>query len=150
MTKSIVERKSTESRFNSPVKKMMPRYGHTPNPLHGVVNHYLDSKTTVQKSTTHEMKMTTLLTKSLFSDLTRAVAVKACTRSQITSGLLMSEKTFSYLLDPLDRYLAYAFRFPGIPRIKRDIVDLAGSIPNSNYKNGCGPNGGHLRNSSQR
>ena len=78
--------------------------------------------------------MTTLLTKSLFSDLTRAIAVKALTRSQITSGLLMSEKTFSYLLDPLDRYLAYAFRFPGIPRIKREIVDLAGSIPNSNYK----------------
>ena len=78
--------------------------------------------------------MTTLLTKHLFSDLTRAVAVKALTRSQITSGLLMSEKTFSYLLDPLDRYLAYAFKFPGIPRIKREIVDLAGSIPNSNYK----------------
>ena len=78
--------------------------------------------------------MTILLTKSLFSDLTRAVAVIACTRSQITSGLLMSEKTFSYLLDPLDRYLACAFRFPGIPRIKREIVDLAGSIPNSNYK----------------
>ena len=80
------------------------------------------------------MKMTTLSTKSLFSDLTRAVAIKACTRSQITSGLLMSEKTFSYLLDPLDRYLAYAFRFPGIPRIKREIVDLAGSTQNSNYK----------------
>ena len=78
--------------------------------------------------------MTTLLTKSLFSDLTRAIAVKACTRSQITSGLLMPEKTFSYLLDPLDRYLAYAFRFPGIPRIKREIVDLAGSLPSSNYK----------------
>ena len=96
------------------------------------------------------MKMTTLLTKSLFSDLTRAVAVKACTRSQITSGLLMSEKTFSYLLDPLDRYLACAFGFPGIPRIKREIVDLADSIPSSNYKNGCGPSGGHLRRSNQR
>ena len=57
--------------------------------------------------------MTTLLTKSLFSDLTRAVAVKACTRSQITSGLLMSEKTFSYLLDPLDRYLCMCFQVPG-------------------------------------
>ena len=78
--------------------------------------------------------MTTLLIKYLFSDLTRAVAIKALTRSQITSGLLMSEKTFSYLLDPLDRYLACAFRFPGIPRIKREIVDLACSIPNSNYK----------------
>ena len=90
----------TESRFNSPVKKTMPHYGHTPNPLHGVVNRYPDSKNHSPKSITHEMKMTTLLTKSLFSDLTRAVAVKACTRSQITSGLLMSEKTFSYLLDP--------------------------------------------------
>ena len=113
----------------------MPRYGHTPNPLHGVVNRYPDSKNHSPKSITHEMKMTTLLTKHLFSDLTRAVAVKACTRSQITSGLLMSEKTFSYLLDPLDRYLAYAFKFPGIPRIKREIVDLAGSILSSNYKN---------------
>ena len=95
--------------------------------------------------------MTTLLTKSLFSDLTRAVAVKACTRSQITSGLLMSEKTFSYLLDPLDRYLACALRFPGIPRIKREIVDLAGSILSSNYKTkGCGPSGGILRRSNQR
>ena len=78
--------------------------------------------------------MTTLLTKYLFSDLTRVIAVKALTRSQITSGLLMSEKTFSYLLDPLDRYPTCAFRFPGIPRIKREIVDLAGSIQNSNYK----------------
>ena len=96
--------------------------------------------------------MTTLLTKSLFSDLTRAIAVEARTRSQITSGLLMSEKTFSYLLDPLDRYLACAFLFPGIPQDKkREIVDLAGSIPSSNYKkNGCGPSGGHLRRSSQR
>ncbi len=64
------------------------------------------------------MKMTIFLTKYLFSDLTRVVAVKALTRSQITSGLLMSEKTFSYLLDPLDRYLACAFRFPGIPQDK--------------------------------
>ena len=70
--------------------------------------------------------MTTLLTKSLFSDLTRAVAVKALTRSQITSGLLMPEKTFSYLLDPLDRYPACAFMSrvlkrtipEGFPRIK--------------------------------
>ena len=89
--------------------------------------------------------MTTLLTKSLFSDLTRAVAVKACTRSQITSGLLMSEKTFSYLLDPLDRYLAYAFKFPGIPRIKREIVDLAGSIPSSNYKKRVWTQRGHSK-----
>ena len=94
--------------------------------------------------------MTIILTKSLFSDLTRAIAIKALTRSQITSGLLMSEKTFSYLLDPLDRYLACASRFPGIPRIKREIVDLAGSIQNSNYKNWCGPSGGHLRRSNQR
>ena len=89
--------------------------------------------------------MTTLLTKSLFSDLTRAVAVKACTRSQITSGLLMSEKTFSYLLDPLDRYLAYAFKFPGIPRIKREIVDLAGSILSSNYKKRVWTQRGHSK-----
>ena len=62
--------------------------------------------------------MTIFLTKYLFSDPTRAIAVKALTRSQITSGPLISEKTFSYLLDPLDRYLACALGFPGIPRIK--------------------------------
>ena len=128
----------------------MPHYGHTPKPPPWGREPLPRLQKPQSKSITHEMKMTTLLTKSLFSDLTRAVAVKACTRSQITSGLLMPEKTFSYLLDPLDRYLAYAFRFPGIPRIKREIVDLAGSILSSNYKNGCGPSGGHLRRSSQR
>ena len=53
----------------------------------------------------------------------------------------MSEKTFSYLLDPLDRYLACAFRFPGTPRIKREIVDLAGSIEIVTTKTGVDPAG---------
>ena len=57
--------------------------------------------------------MTTPLTKYLFSDLTRAVAVKALTRSQIASGLLMFRENFLIPSRSVGPIPCICFQVPG-------------------------------------